>query len=88
MNTIFPITRAKNILLDLVRRAKEEGEVFTLTKRGEPEGIIMSYDEYESMKETLDILSDRKLMRKIKKGLKEAKKGKLLTHREVFGEEI
>ncbi len=48
----------------------------------------MSYDEYESLKETLDILSDKKLMRKIKKGLKEEKKGKLLTHSEVFGDEI
>lgn len=40
MDTIFPITKAKSILLDLIRRAKEEGEVFTLTKRGEPEGVI------------------------------------------------
>lgn len=87
MDTVFPITKAKGILLDLIRRAKEEGEVFTLTKHGEPEGVIMSYDEYESLKETLDILSDKKLMRKIKKGLKE-EKGKLLTHSEVFGDEI
>lgn len=87
MDTVFPITKAKGILLDLIRRAKEEGEVFTLTKHGEPEGVIMSYDEYESLKETLDILSDKKLMRKIKKGLKEEEKGKFLTHSEVFGDE-
>ena len=84
MDTILSVTKAKSRLLDLVRRAKEEGEVFTLTRQGSPEGIVMSYEEYEGMKETLDILSDPKLMRKIRKGIQEAKKGEVLPHEEVF----
>ena len=88
METIISITHAKNTLLKLVRRAKEDGEVFTLVRGGEPEGVVMSYEEYESMKETLDILSDRRLLKKVRKGLKEVRGGPLLSHKEVFGEEI
>jgi antitoxin YefM len=73
MDTVLPISKAKSRLLDLVRRAKEEGSIFTLTKHGEPEGIIMSYDEYESLRETLDILSDRKLMKRSSKASKNSK---------------
>ena len=36
-------------------------------------------EEYESMKETIEILSDKKLMKEIKEGIKDIKKGKYIT---------
>ena len=36
-------------------------------------------EEYESMKETLNILSDKKLMKNIKEGIEDIKNGKYVT---------
>ena len=48
---------------------------FIVTKRGKPVALIMSIDDYESLLETLDILSDKKLMRRIKSAERDIKKG-------------
>ncbi len=41
--------------------------------------IQISKEEYESMKETLEILSNKKLMKGIKEGIEDIKKGKYIT---------
>jgi len=48
---------------------------FIITKRGKPVALLMAVDDYESILETLDILSNSKLMRRIKKAEFEVKKG-------------
>lgn len=50
---------------------------FVITKRGRPIALMMSVDDYESLLETIDILSDSKLMKKIKKAHEDVKKGRL-----------
>lgn len=83
---ICPITKARKDFLRLSKKAKELGEKFILTNKGEPEVVIMSYEEYESWRETLEILSDKKLMEGIRRGEEDIKRGKLHTHKEIFGE--
>ena len=41
--------------------------------------IQIPKDEYESMKETIEILSNKKLMKEIKGGIQDIKKGKYIT---------
>ena len=41
--------------------------------------VSISKEEYESMKETLEVLSDKKLMKGISKGIEDIKKGKYIT---------
>ena len=48
---------------------------FIITKRGKPIALVMSIDDYESLLETLDVLSDKKLMGKIKEAEADIKKG-------------
>lgn len=43
----------------------------------------MSHDEFESWKETVDILSDPELIASIKKGEKDLKEGKYVTFEEL-----
>ena len=50
---------------------------FIITKRGRAVALMMSVDDYESLLETLDILSDSRLMGRIKKAESEIKKGKV-----------
>jgi len=52
---------------------------FIVTKRGRPVALIMSIDDYESILETLDILSDSGLMKKIKQAETDIKNGNVET---------
>ena len=50
---------------------------FIITKRGKPVALMMSIDDYESLLETLDVLSDTRLMKKIKQAEADVKAGKI-----------
>jgi len=79
-----PLSKAKAFLSELIRRVKEEHESFAITHRGKIEGVLLSIDEYESLVETLEILSDSDLMASIGRGLKDEKSASLHSHKEVF----
>lgn len=80
------LSQAKARLSSLVRRVREEHESFAITHRGKPEGVLLSVEEYEALLETVEILSDRNLMARLDRGLKDEKHGRLHTHEEVFPE--
>lgn len=48
---------------------------FIITKRGKSVALMMSIDDYESLLETLDALSDAGLVKKIRQAEKDIKKG-------------
>lgn len=79
-----PLSKAKASLSEFIRRVREEHESFAITHRGKVEGVLLSVEEYESLIETLEILSDRELMTSIRRGLKDEKAGRLHPHKEVF----
>ncbi len=81
-----PLSKAKVLLSEFIRRVREEHESFAITHRGKVEGVLLSIEEYESLIETLEILSDRELMARIRRGLKDEKAEKLHPHQEVFPE--
>lgn len=83
---IVPLSQAKARLSDLVRRVREEHSSFAITRRGKPEGVLLSIEEYEALLETVEILSDRDLMARLDRGLKDEKAGRLHSHDEVFPE--
>ncbi len=60
--TAASLTEARDRLSEIVESAATSGEAFTITKHGRPMAVILSYDEYESLIETLNILSDADTM--------------------------
>ena len=56
--TVIPVTEAKKRLLALVRGAQEQGKVYSFTRNGAPAAVLLSEDQYRSVKETLEVLSD------------------------------
>lgn len=50
---------------------------FIITKRGRPAALMMAIDDYESLLETLAILSDSRLMKKIRQAEAAIKKGSI-----------
>lgn len=55
-----------------------------IVKISTPSAVI-SQDNYESLVETLEILSDQKVLSRIESAVNNIHKGKTFSHREVFG---
>jgi prevent-host-death family protein len=70
-------------LIDTVNATDEE---IMITKNGRPAAVLVSPEEFESLKETVAVRSDSALMKEIKKGLKALKmrRAKLYTLDELF----
>ena len=83
---IVPLSQAKARLSSLVRKIREERGTYGITHRGKPEGVLLSVEEYETLIETVEILSDRELMASVDRGLADEKAGRLYAHEKVFPE--
>ncbi len=85
VDRFIPITEARNQLLDLIRDLKEKDDIVAITKNGVPAAILLSVERFEGLLETIDILSDEKAMKSLRRSLREARAGRWVTHEEVFG---
>lgn len=83
MTQTLPITKAREDLTSLVENAKKKLDEYIITVNGSPAAVIISAEEYESWKETNEILADKKLMKAIKQGEKQLREGKGLSWEEV-----
>ena len=82
----IPVTKAKSDLLALIRKIKNSDDAIAITKNGVPEAVLISMEKFEGLLETLDILSDEKTMKSLRKSIREADKGMWLNFAEVFEE--
>src|SRR6266508_1946534 len=82
--TTLTVTQAKNSLLELLRAVEERGETVQITRNGIPAGVLVSAEEWESLLETLEILSDPTAMKRIERSRREAGAGVFLTHEQVW----
>ncbi len=82
----IPVTKAKGMLLDLVRKIAGSDDAIAITKNGVPEAVLMSMTKFEGLFETLDILSDEKAMASIRKSIRQADRGMWLDSSEVLEE--
>ncbi len=82
--TTVPLSEAKTHLARLLAEVEKLGEGVTITRSGRPAGVLLSVEEYEGLLETLDILADPKLMASIRRGLRDAEKGRVLTDDEAW----
>jgi antitoxin YefM len=80
------VTQAKTRFLDLVRRLHSTGDAIAITKNGVPEAVLVSMEKFQGLLETLDILSDEKTMKSLRKSMREAEKRKWISEDEVSWE--
>ncbi len=85
MRTI-PVSKAKAQLSGLLDEVYTTQEAVSITKGGCLEGVLISIDEYESLLETLEILSDPEMMEAIGISEREIETGKLVSLEELKGE--
>lgn len=84
METI-PISDAKDRLTELADRAAREHDHFTLTRNGRPHAVIMSVAEWESMQETMEILSDPETRAELDEAITAESHGDLTSEDEMAG---
>jgi len=56
---------------------------YIVTKRGRPVAVMMGVDDYEGVMETMEILSDKALMKRIKKAQRQIEEGKTVSLEEL-----
>lgn len=74
MNTA-PLTEVRDNLKTIVDDVVSTGDEYVITRHGKPLAVVLSYDEYESLVETLNLLSDDAAMAAIAEGEDEAADG-------------
>ncbi len=82
--TILPVTKVKRELLEILKSMEEDYATVTVTRNGEPVGIMMTPDRYEALLETIEILGDNKILQALKASHKDFKSGRVHTHAEVW----
>ena len=80
------VSEAKMKLSGLIDTVNATDEEVMITKNGRPAAVLVSPEEFESLKETVAIRSDLPLMKEIRRGLKTLKmrKVKIFTLEELF----
>jgi len=78
---VLPLSVVKNNLSKLVEQLTTTHEEITVTRNGHAAAIIMSPEEFEGWKETMEILEDKEFTREIRRGIKDIKKKGKIYHR-------
>ena len=74
------LTQARKDFFNLAEKARVPGHYVRISLRGDGSNVVlMSEDEWEGWKETLEIMSDPVLRRQLDQTMKEMKKGTLKT---------
>lgn len=89
MSKTMPISEVKTRLPELVSGVEEREEEIVVTRNGKPAAVLVNYDEYERLKDTLDVLSDPALMKQIGQSKNFYSKGQRgQSFEAVFGEPL
>lgn len=88
MTKYISVRELRKNLASVVKDVKAHYERYVVSKRGEPEAVLMSMDDYEGWLETLEIMSDPEAMEDIRLAEKELKEGKVYDFEEVFGNKL
>ena len=75
----LPLAEIKKRLSEIVDGVEQRHDRVVLTRNGRPAAVILSPEDLESLEETLDILSDPKAMREIRKAEREIDAGDAIT---------
>ena len=83
MTKTLPISKARDELAELVEKAASRLDEYVITVNGVPKAVLMSAREFDSWKETEEILADKELMESIKRAKNDVKRGRVYDWEEV-----
>lgn len=85
MNTISA-SKARSNLYKILEEVKNGLKSYTITLRGEAQAVVMNPEEVAEWEETVEILSDKKLIAQILKSQQELKNNEYISEEELLKE--
>lgn len=85
MTLTLPMVEARNRLSNLPEEFAQSPEMgaVAITRRGKPVLAVMSWELYESLIETMEIMSDPELMAALRKSIRQIEEGKTIPFEHV-----
>jgi len=85
--TTIPITEGRNKIFEIAKQVQRPETHYTLTQRGRPSIVVMSVEEYESLKETIEVMKEIPVLdEEIKRAEKEYDEGSFVTLEDFLSE--
>ena len=81
MPKYLTITEARQKLLNLPNELKDDAVI--ITRHGKPVMAALSFDQFESMMETLAILSDKTFSKHLQQSIQQAERGESISWEEA-----
>lgn len=81
--TVIPASQARSNFYDMLEEVSKMFKRFIITRRGRAAAVVLSPEEVESWEETMEIMSNKKLVRDIKRGREDFQRGKFFTLDEI-----
>ena len=79
----IPIVKARAMLTQLPELLAEDNRAVALTRRGKPVLALMPWELFQSVIETLEIMGDTEMMDALRRGIRDAQEGNLVSLDEV-----
>ncbi len=79
----MPITEARKKFMKLPDQAAGD-QVIAVTRRNREVMAVMSWEMYEGLLETIEVLSDGELMNNVRKGVEDIKAGRIRSLSEAY----
>ncbi len=79
----IPTVKARAMLTQIPELLAEEKRAVALTRRGKPVLALMPWELFQSVVETLEIMGDAEMMDALRRGIRDAQEGNLVSLDEV-----
>ena len=79
----IPVTEARRDLPALTRELSKENFTVAITTHGKPMAVMMGWEFYSTLMESLEIMSDQKLMEQLQTSLRQVAEGQHISIDEV-----
>ena len=83
MHKDLSISEARNQLTSMPESLEKEPGAVAVTRNGKPVLAILPWDLYESLEETIEIMSDPRLMKQVRDSLADVKARRLVPWNKV-----
>jgi antitoxin YefM len=85
--TTLTATDARREFFDVVKGATDKHQIYRIHhRRGSV--VLMAEDDYDSLLETMELMSTPGFRRSMKRSVEQMRKGETVSFEEVFGEQL
>ena len=81
--TTVNLSEAKDKLSQLVKETAETTRQVVISVNGRNQAVLISMEEYESLVETIEILKDQTLVKKIASSMEDIRKGSVVKFDDI-----